>query len=140
MKKSFIDRYFWQGLVAIVVVGALANLYVWTRPVGGGAESVQATTVSAETLSLGADLYSATCATCHGTQGAGQGNVPALNGSQHAWHHSDEQLISQIRQGGMGMPAVGADWSDEEVDAVVSYIKAWWTPQQRDAQAGTLGE
>ena len=40
----------------------------------------------------------------------------------------------------MAMPAVGAEWSDEEVDAVVSYIKAWWTPQQRTAQAGTLGE
>ena len=139
MKKSFINRYFWPGLVAIVVVGALANLYVWTRPVGG-AESVQATTVSAETLSLGADLYSANCATCHGAQGEGQGNVPALNGSQHAWHHSDEQIISQIRQGGMAMPAVGADWSDEDVAAVVSYVKAWWTPQQRAAQAGTLGE
>ncbi len=63
-----------------------------------------------------------------------------MNGSQHAWHHSDEQIISQIRQGGMAMPAVGADWSDEEVDAVVSYVKAWWTPQQRDAQAGHLRE
>ena len=94
-------------------------------------------------LALGETIYSANCASCHGAEGEGYAsiqNAPALNGSEHSWHHPDEQIIGLIRQGGMQMPAVGADWSDKEVEAVLGYVKAWWTPQQRKAQAGTIGE
>lgn len=40
-----------------------------------------------------------------------------------------------IRNGGFTMPAIGPDWSDEEITAVIAYIKEWWTPQQRASQA-----
>ena len=100
------------------------------------------TTVSAEVLALGETTFASSCAACHGAEGQGNQDVgaPALNGSMHAWHHSDEQLISQIRYGGMGMPAVGADWDDGEMTAVISYVKQWWSPQQRRSQQGNLGE
>ena len=45
-----------------------------------------------EVLALGAEVYSANCATCHGTEGEGHGEIevaPALNATEHAWHHPD---------------------------------------------------
>ena len=96
-----------------------------------------------ETLLLGQTIYQANCASCHGENGEGYAslqNAPALNGSEHAWHHPDEQILDLIRYGGNMMPAVGADWSDEEVEAVWAYVKQWWTPQQQRAQQGDIGE
>lgn len=126
------------GLFALVVGGALL---IANRP--SAQQSVETNVGQNETLALGQTLYQANCATCHGADGAGYAsvqNAPAVNGSEHAWHHPDEQIVGLIRQGGMQMPAVGADWSDEEIEAVLGYVKAWWTPRQRAAQAGTLGE
>lgn len=123
-------------LLVIVGVGALIGFRVLQdRP-------TQAQTVSAEVLALGEEKYAANCASCHGADGAGNAQVgaPGLNGSAHSWHHDDNYLINQIRYGGMGMPAVAADWTDEEVDAVISYFKGWWDPQKRAMQPGDIGE
>ena len=123
-------------LLVVVGVGALIGFRVLQdRP-------AQAQTVSAEVLELGAEKYAASCAGCHGVDGAGNTQVgaPGLNGSAHSWHHDDGYLINQLRYGGMGMPAVAADWTDEEVDAVISYFKSWWDPQQRAMQPGDIGE
>ena len=131
-------RWSWLILGAALL---LAGVLVFTTRASTQGE--ETSSVPSEVLALGKTIYSANCASCHGTEGEGYAsiqNAPALNGSEHSWHHPDEQIIGLIRQGGMQMPAVGADWSDEEVEAVLSYVKAWWTPQQRKAQAGTIGE
>ena len=128
-------------LAALLVAGLL--ILTTRTPAQDGAQGQAPPTADSEILALGETIYSANCASCHGADGEGYAsiqNAPALNGSEHAWHHPDEQIISLIRQGGMQMPAVGAAWSDGEIEAVLSYVKAWWTPQQRDAQAGTIGE
>ena len=130
----------WSWLILGVALLVAAALVFTTR---APAQDEETESVSTEVLELGETIYSANCAACHGAEGEGYAsvqNAPALNGSEHAWHHPDEQIISLIREGGMQMPAVGADWSDEEIEAVLSYVKAWWTPQQRNAQAGTIGE
>lgn len=100
--------------------------------------------IQTEVLDLGRTIYQANCAQCHGTEGAGYAQAgmqaPALNGSEHSWHHSDEQILGLIRKGGKTMPAVGAQWSDEEVEAVWAYVKQWWSVQQQQAQQGDIGE
>lgn len=48
--------------------------------------------------------------------------------------------IGLIRNGGSMMPAVGANWSDEEIHAVLAHVKSWWQPSQRDTQQGGIGE
>ena len=97
-----------------------------------------------ETLVLGKDLYETNCAACHGQDGWGYAQTdvpaPALNGSEHAWHHPDEQILELIKRGGKLMPAVGANWTDKEIEAVWAYVKQWWTPEQRRLQAGEIGE
>ncbi len=121
--------------VAIVFIGGGALLVNSTRQPITPADPELA-------LRLGESVYQENCAVCHGEQGEGhiQFDAPALDSTEHAWHHADTQIIGLIRTGGQQMPAVGANFSPEEVDAVIAYVKQWWTPQQRNAQQGTIGE
>ncbi len=88
-----------------------------------------------EVLAQGEIIYDQTCASCHGADG--EGNIgPALNGSMHSWHHVDDQIRSVILDGRPGTAMVGHrdHLTEEEVEAVISYFKAWWTPEQREMQ------
>jgi len=120
-----------SGVVIVVMFAVYARLS------GGDAGPLTYPTYTAEQIAQGEQYYQANCATCHGATGAGnsRAGIPALDGSMHAWHHPDSQIAAMIRQGGFMMPAVGPDWSDEQITAVTAYIKEWWTPQQRAAQA-----
>jgi mono/diheme cytochrome c family protein len=106
--------------------------------------TVQIDTSQNAQLALGETIYQANCVACHGIDGAGYAQkglpAPAINGTEHAWHHPDEQILALLQQGGNLMPAVGANWSNQEREAVWAYVKQWWTPQQRKAQSGTIGE
>ncbi|MEM7545151.1 MAG: cytochrome c [Pseudomonadota bacterium] len=106
----------------------------------------------------GAALYAEHCAACHGANLEGEadwrvqnedGSLPAPphDDSGHTWHHADEMLRDYTRLGGaetlrrMGvtgvvsaMPAFGDVMSDEEIDAVLDFIKSNWSPQMRDHQ------
>ncbi len=132
MNKEFIDKYFWQGLIAIVLIGVVANLIVWFWPKQSQALTLPSYPV--EQVALGQTIYQSNCAVCHGADGAGYAQeaipAPPLNGTAHSWHHTDSLIASWIR-GGIGqMPAVGADWSDDDINAVLSYIKQWWGPEE----------
>ena len=90
---------------------------------------------SPEVLAQGETIYRENCVACHGDNG--EGNVgPALNGSAHAWHHADALLLSFIRDGIPGTQMAHQDdkLSEEEINAVISYLKSWWSPQQRQKQ------
>lgn len=139
MKKRFIDRYFWHLIVGLIVIGGAVNALVWFLPRQDSAQEVlELPSYPVEQVMQGRELYAANCATCHGADGAGYAragvSAPALNGSMHAWHHPDSQIAGIIRNGAGQMPAVGATWTDEEVDAVLSYIKQWWEPEQLATQ------
>ena len=53
------------------------------------------------------------------------------------WHHPDAQLTDWVLNGKVpgAMPAFGDRLSGVEVNAVLSFIKTWWTPEQRETQA-----
>jgi len=95
-------------------------------------------------LVLGEQLYQSTCVACHGANGEGYANeampAPAVNGSEHAWHHPDEQILGLIANGGPNMPAIGAAWTQEEREAVWIYVKHWWPEDIRRMHPGELGE
>ena len=123
----------WIWLIILGVIFILAGAVLAMRQ----ENNTQVTSLLApqEVLTQGEAICSETYAACHGVEG--EGNVgPALNGSMHAWHHVDSQLRSFIRDGIPGPVMVGHKdhLSDEEIDAVISYIKAWWTPEQRQMQ------
>ncbi|SFJ29021.1 c-type cytochrome [Albimonas pacifica] len=110
--------------------------------------------VAAEEIAVGRELYAETCASCHGADLEGQadwkrrldsGRMPAPPHDEtgHTWHHSDQDLFA-ITKGGVeavvpdyesDMPAFDGILSDEEIEAVLGYIKSTWPERQRAFQA-----
>ena len=90
----------------------------------------------------GSDLYAANCQVCHGDSNGAGGRVgaPIHNERGHTWHHPDAQLRGWVLNGKLGfgspgMPALGDKLTEPEVDAILTFIKSWWTTDQRDSQA-----
>lgn len=107
----------------------------------------------------GEALYAANCLSCHGgpTGGSLTEYPPRHNASGHTWHHPDCGLVRVIRDGGdemtqamreqMGlasdaptMPGFRDRLSSADIEAVLSYIRLMWTPQQRNVQAQVTRE
>jgi len=109
----------------------------------------------AETLALGARIYAANCATCHGVAGEGSegwrspgpdGRLPPPphDTSGHTWHHGDGLLFRIVRDGcdaypesardRCAMPAFGDGLSDAEIRAVIEHLKTWWGEEERAYQ------
>ena len=63
--------------------------------------------------------------------------APSHNATGHTWHHPDAQLTDWVLNGKItgAMPGFGDRLSEAEVNAVLSFIKTWWTPEQRETQA-----
>lgn len=95
------------------------------------------------------------CSLCHGKNLEGQPNwrkqkddgklpAPPLNGTGHTWHHADELLFGIIKEGLVppygppnyktDMPAWGTTLSDEDIWAVLTYIKSRWPAEAQKIQ------
>ncbi len=104
-------------------------------------------------LQTGEQIYLRNCAHCHGYGGEGQppssaqntlnlglNTVPPHNATGHTWQHSDQLLIEVIQLGIQNpldhfpMPSFEGKFTDEEIIAVIEYIKLWWTDDQRASQ------
>lgn len=98
-------------------------------------------TPTPDPVAQGQEVYLRVCAECHGPNGEGRANelaAPALDESEHAWHHPDQQIRDWIVNGKLGlgreMPAYGEELTDDEVDAVIVYLHTLWTPEQLEQQ------
>jgi mono/diheme cytochrome c family protein len=110
---------------------------------------------SATTVALGKTLYAKHCATCHGANFEGQRNwksplpsgrmpAPPHDASGHTWHHPDGVLFRVTKEGpaavvGGGyksdMRGFGNVMSDDDIRAVIAFIKSTWPEQEREYQA-----
>lgn len=97
-----------------------------------------------EMLTLGERIYDTTCVSCHGADGSG-GTGPVLNSQQILTNNTDEDLRSTIVNGGWRpnstMPSFGDRLTSVEIDALVSYLRAWeptavWVENPRGTQQG----
>lgn len=104
----------------------------------------------------GAKLYAANCQGCHGGgTGGGMLDVPPPNNARgHTWHHSDCQLTGIVLNGSDDlirsmsgdpdalprMPAWKGILTEQEVAAILSHIKTWWTEEQREFQESVTRE
>ena len=124
-----------------------------------GNKSGQTASGNALDIATGKRLYQQNCASCHGVDLKGQKNwrkanadgsfpAPPHNEEGHTWHHNDEVLFNYTKLGGKGiadlmgyknpnsrMPAYKDRLSDEEVWAILGYIKSTWPHKIRDIQA-----
>ena len=135
------------GLVVLVVVIAATIIASSSGPAD------QAATDSPQQVAEGREVYTTYCAECHGIDGEGEYpdaplepgpdgliGAPPHNDSGHTWHHPDDLLIQQIREGRnypgfKPMPGFGATLTDSEIEAVLAFIKMMWTEEQRGIQA-----
>ena len=133
------------SLIVAVVAAAAAAAAMWQGwfdpLLAGGADPADPKQVA-----LGGRVYTAQCASCHGARLEGQadwrsrradGSLPAPPHDEtgHTWHHADFQLFDMVKRGAAAyavpgfrgtMPAYAAVLGDDEIWAVLAYIKSRW--------------
>lgn len=101
----------------------------------------------AQVVASGEAIYGTYCASCHGADLKGEADwrsrdadgflpAPPHDETGHTWHHPDELLFAITKFGvakasGLDnyqtkMPVYDGTLSDEEIVAVLSYLKAQW--------------
>lgn len=140
------------GILAMLAIAALwlgSDLRKAARAPGGFYIDTRDTT----RVAYGRSLYVGHCAACHGQKMEGQANwrerradgrlpAPPHDESGHTWHHPDAVLFDITRNGMVpgrtapegyesDMPAYAGILSDEEIIAVLAYIKSTWPPEIR---------
>lgn len=140
------------GVAGAAVAGAAAVLYSAMPPSGPAFIDPADQTL----VGQGRAIYANQCAACHGESLQGQPNwrdrmpngklpAPPHDKTGHTWHHPDAVLVDIVRNGLVpgrtapqgyvsDMPAYGALLSDEDIAAVIAYIKSSWPPKVLQAQ------
>ena len=139
-------------VLGVVVTGLLAGAgYLGYERFGGPAAGAP----DPAQLALGRALYGEACAACHGAELEGEPNwrqrkpdgllpAPPHDETGHTWHHPDRQLFEITKRGTAAL--VGSDYqtamgpfdevlSDDEIRAVLAYIKSRWPENIRSRQA-----
>jgi mono/diheme cytochrome c family protein len=82
---------------------------------------------TAESIAMGADLFSANCSRCHGPEGQGTPRAPALNVKAFLTDTSDQAIQQIITQGvpGTAMPTWGDRMTEADIQAIVGFIRQW---------------
>ena len=110
-------------------------------------------------LALGQKVYVQHCAACHGVKLEGQPNwqkklpsgkfpAPPHDDSGHTWHHPDEVLFGITKLGLVppyappgyesDMPGFAGKLSDDEIRAVLAYIRSHWSDEALRLRAEML--
>lgn len=133
-------------LVVLALALALAGVAFWASN-SGTDPAVALRPDDAKLLVAGERIYIERCAACHGAQLEGQAHwrtrgpdgllpAPPHDASGHTWHHPDDVLF-RITKFGVAKAANLADYrsampgfegvlSDEDILAVLSWIKSRW--------------
>lgn len=96
-------------------------------------------------IAQGKKTYALHCASCHGVNLEGQSNwsekgpdglypSPPVDVTGHIWHHPDNYLIKLVKYSSTeplgykdSMPAFNETLTEEEIIAVLTYIKSHWS-------------
>jgi mono/diheme cytochrome c family protein len=140
------------SVVAVLLSAfVLANAFVVGCGGGGGGATSEGemATPGAETggapdaagggdpkVAMGQTMYAEKCALCHGATGHGDGPGAAALDPKPRNHtdgsymnaQTNEQLHEVVKNGKGQMPAWGATMSDEEIDAVLAYVRTLAEP------------
>lgn len=144
---------------SITILFLLALGSVWASD---GTDQIN-TALNAEDLVVvqaGEKVYQVYCASCHGATLEGQpewrkrdanGILPAPphDASGHTWHHADDMLFEITKYGPStvigdssyktNMPAFKGILTDEDIIAVLSFIKNTWPEEERKWQEQVNG-
>ena len=144
---SYLLRYGRLAILRLTMVSAL---------VLGSAISLaaEADPENAVQVTQGLNVYEAQCAECHRSDLKGEPNwrarsatgelpPPPLNGTAHTWHHTDGLLFEIVKEGpGAALPGYktkmrpfAGKLTDDEIWAVIAYIKSRWPTKIRARNA-----
>ena len=147
------------ALIGVAVVAGLGFMFfsnALMRPRSPGSLRPD----DAQTLALGRKVYEAHCAACHGVKLEGQANwrergvdgrlpAPPHDAGGHTWHHPDDTLfritkfgvakVANVKDYATAMPIYEGVLSDEEIVAVLSWIKSQW-PADIRARHGQVNQ
>ena len=137
---------------AIGVGGMLiaAASWIWLGD-GLGETDVALTPDDPEVVAHGHEIYAEQCASCHGANLEGEANwrqrkpsgrlpAPPHDATGHTWHHPDQQLFELTKHGPAAlvggdyesdMPAYDGSLDDDDIVAVLSFIKSTWPAEVR---------
>jgi len=135
---------FLSGL-GVLLAGAV--IYYLSSPANEAEANFALKHKDAAVVSLGKQVYAQNCASCHGVALEGQANwrqrdaggylpAPPHDETGHTWHHPDSYLFLLTKYGIQemigkpypnNMPAYEEKLTDEEILAVLSYIKSTWS-------------
>lgn len=138
------------GLKCTLMAGLAGSAFFLISATSTSAQNIPNVTFkpgNAKVVEQGKAIYSRECAACHGINFEGQDNwrqrkadgrlpAPPHDASGHTWHHPDPMLFYITKYGPAAliqdnsyqsdMPAYESILSDEEIIAVLSYIKNQW--------------
>lgn len=106
---------------ACLIFFLITALGVWASRTRGGPIDTYAKSAN--------QLYSKNCASCHGRDGRAKTlkakRNHARNFSDPEWHErvTDERIFNSIMNGKGKMPAYGKKLSEQEIDALVTYVR-----------------
>ena len=142
-------------VIAVVIAVGIAfavGFFGWPRLFGPKGEFLL-NPHDEKIVARGQQIYRQECATCHGAELEGQPNwrspdadgmlpAPPHDETGHTWHHTDEVLFELTKYGlakmsGLtdhktNMPTYEGVLSDEEIIAVLSFIKSRWPEDVRN--------
>jgi len=146
-----LQRFIGIGAAALAVLALGGGAFYWWR----GSDVPRIDPDDKAQVAEGQVVYRAQCARCHGVNLEGQpdwkerqanGRLPAPphDPSGHTWHHPDRDLFGIAKHGlapyappgyQSDMPAFDGVLSDEQIAAVLAYIKSTWPGDIRERQA-----
>ena len=152
-------RLSYQFLLAVLlftVVACASPPMPTPEPIFETSISPQLPILDPDEIALGKEIYAANCAECHGVNLEGEADwkiqnedgsfrSPPHDETGHTWHHPDNELLEAIALGGARfeemniggsspMPAFGEKLTEEEITAVLTYIKSTWPNDSREFQ------
>ena len=107
----------WSGRCAELCGAQHALMTASVTAVSAAAFGEFLATHAASSKAVGKETFEGVCAKCHGLKGQGTEEGPAIAGRAF-----DRVTASLIMNGGTRMPAVGSDWSNEQIEATIAYL------------------
>lgn len=131
----------------LIGLALFALLAIWLVPLGKKESQSLLVPNNPMIVAAGEEIYAAQCASCHGANLEGEedwqtrdadGYLPAPPHDEngHTWHHTDQALfrltkfglakLSGLENYKTRMPAYEGELTDEEIIAVLSFVKSKW--------------
>jgi len=132
--------------IAVFAAVVLASSGAWYLTAMNKEPGILFSPDSTSVVAAGLKIYQENCAACHGANLEGQPNwqtplengrlpAPPHNADGHTWHHSERFLFDIMKKGVQGfagvnyetdMPIYDGILTDDEIIAVLSFIKSTW--------------